>query len=102
MPFFDGSRCIGAWNILILTRGAVVYRGAVEDREHGVGARDPGAVLGEDRRRGDLDARRECVLVRNEDFEAVAAQRGGALADERALVRREQWTDDVDLQAPTL
>jgi len=42
------------------------------------------------------------VLVRNEDLEAVGAQRRGAVVDERALVRREQRTGEVDLQAPTL
>jgi hypothetical protein len=81
-----------------LARGAVVHRRAVEDREHRVGALDPRPVLREDPRRGDVDARRELVLVRNEDLEAVGAQRGGALVDERALVRREERTGEVDLQ----
>lgn len=81
-----------------LARGAVVHRRAVEDREHGVGALDPRSVLREDPRRGDVDASRELVLVRNEDLEAVGAQRGGALVDERALVRREERTGEVDLQ----
>jgi hypothetical protein len=40
--------------------------------------------------------------VRDEDLEAVGAQRGGALVDERALVRGEERTGEVDLQAPTL
>jgi hypothetical protein len=38
------------------------------------------------------------VLVRHEDLEAVGAQRGGALVDERAFVRREERPGDVDLQ----
>jgi len=38
------------------------------------------------------------VLVRDEDLEAVRAQLGGALVDERALVRREERTGEVDLQ----
>ena len=41
---------------------------------------------------------REFVLVRNEDLEAVGTQRGGALVDERAFVRREERTGEVDLQ----
>jgi hypothetical protein len=81
-----------------LARGAIVYRRAVEDRQHRVGALDPRSVLGEDPRRCDVDAGREFVLVRNEDLEVVGAQRGGALVDERALVRREQRTGEVDLQ----
>jgi hypothetical protein len=58
----------------------------------------PRPILREDPRRGDVDARRELVLVRNEDLEAVGAQRGGALVDERASVRREVRTGEVDLQ----
>ena len=58
----------------------------------------PGRSFAKIRRRGDVDARRELVLVRNEDLEAVGAQRGGALVDERALVRREERTGEVDLQ----
>ena len=82
-----------------LARRAVVNRRAVEDREHGVGTLDPRSVLREDRCCGDVDAGREVVLVRNKDLEAVGAQRGGALVDERALVRREEWTGEVELQA---
>ena len=59
---------------------------------------DPQPVLREDRRGGDLDARRELVLVGNEDLEAVRAHCGGALVDEQALVRREERTGEVDLQ----
>ena len=47
----------------------------------------------------EVDARRELMLVRNEDLEAVDAQRGGALVDERALVRREQRTGEVNPQS---
>jgi len=36
--------------------------------------------------------------VRNEDLEAVGTQRAGALVDERAFVRREERTGEVDLQ----
>jgi hypothetical protein len=45
-----------------------------------------------------VDVPRELVLVRNEDLEAVGAERGGTLVDERALVRREERTGEVDLQ----
>src|SRR5262249_22893815 len=82
-----------------LARGAVVDRRAVEDREHRVRALDPGAVLREDPRRRDVDARRELVLVRDEDLDAVGSQHRGALVDERALVRREERAGEVDLQA---
>ena len=44
------------------------------------------------------DARLELVLVWNEHLEAVAAQRVGALVDERALVGREERTGEVDVQ----
>jgi hypothetical protein len=46
--------------------------------------------------------RRELILVRDEDLESVGTQRGGALVDERALVRREERTGEVDLQGATL
>src|SRR5262245_64361658 len=83
-----------------LARGAGIHRRAVEDREHRVGALDPRPVLREDPRRCDVATPRlELVLVRDEDLEAVDAQRGGALVDERALVRREERTGEVDLQA---
>jgi len=36
--------------------------------------------------------------MRNEDLEAVGTQRGRAFVDERALVRREERTGEVDLQ----
>jgi hypothetical protein len=81
-----------------LARGAVVYRRAVEDREHRIGALDPRPVLPEDPRRCDVDVPRELVLMRNEDLEAVGTQRGRAFVDERALVRREERTGEVDLQ----
>jgi hypothetical protein len=45
-----------------------------------------------------VEARGELVLVRYEDVEAVGAQRGGALVDERALVRREERPGEVDVQ----
>jgi hypothetical protein len=81
-----------------LARSAVVHRWAVKDCEHGVGALDPRPVLREDPRGYDVDARLQLVLVRNEDLEALGAQRSGALADKRALVRREQRKGEVDLQ----
>ena len=81
-----------------LARGAVVHRRAVEDRKQRVGAFDPRPVLREDPRRGDVETRRELVLVRNEDLEAVGTQRGGAFVDERTFVRREERAGEVDLQ----
>src|SRR5262245_18549875 len=80
-----------------LARGAIVYRRAVEDREHGVYTLDLPPVLREDPRRGESDGRL-VVLVRNEDLEVVGAQRRGAFVDERPLVGREQRTGEVDLQ----
>ena len=79
-------------------RSAIVHRRAVEDRQHRVGALDPRPVVGKDPLRRDVDARLELLLVRNEDLEAVGAQRVGAPIDERALVRREERTGEVDLQ----
>ena len=81
-----------------LARGTVVHRRAVEDREHRVGALDPRPVLRENPRCCDVDVPRELVLVRNEDLVAVGTQRGGALVDKRAFVRREERTGDVDVQ----
>ena len=62
-----------------LTRGAVVHRRAVEDREQRVGTLEPRPVLREDRRCCDVGVPGELVLVRNEDLEAVGTQRGGAI-----------------------
>src|SRR6478672_1996574 len=81
-----------------LARGAVVHQRAVEDREHRVGALDRRPVLRENPRCCDVKVRRELVLVRNEDLEAVGTQRAGALVDERAFVRREERTGEVDPQ----
>ena len=86
-----------------LARGAVVHRWAVEDREHRVGPLDLRPVLREDPCRCDVVAlRRELVLVRGEDLKSVGTQRGGALVYERALVRREERTGEVNLQGATL
>jgi hypothetical protein len=63
-----------------------------------VGALDPRPVLREDPRPGGVDILPELELVPNEDLEAVGTQRGGAFVDERALVRREERTGEVDLQ----
>ena len=57
-----------------------------------------GPVLRENPRCCDVDLPFELVLVRNEDLEAIGTQRGGALVDERAFVRREERAGDVDLQ----
>src|SRR5262245_59612059 len=102
MPFFDGSDCMSAWNIPISHAVPSSTEGPSRIASIASAHSIPRPVLCEDARRCDVDARRELVLVRDEDLEAVEAQHGGARVDERALVRREQRAGEVDLQGADL
>src|SRR5712671_849732 len=95
MPFFDGSDCISAWNIPISHAVPSSTDGPSRIASMASARSIPGRSFAKIHA---AVTRRELVLVRNEDLEAVGAQRGGALVDERALVGREERTGEIDLQ----
>src|SRR5206468_10281641 len=85
-----------------LARGAVVHRGAVENREHRARSLDTGTILAEDPLGSHVGADGELVLVRHEDLEALRTQKRRALVDVATLVRREERPREIDPHLPRL